>query len=168
MWYAVCHKVPFSQLEQRLKEVTELLYEKQEQYEKLSSERASQQFAMDHKLRMLQEELDSERRKLHSQSVNQANASGLDTVIPMDSLGEAFYNLAHHKRVGKAVRTGAQFLDSTASKVVFLLRQYPLWRLGVFAYLFIIHLYCYILINRLQKHVMVEAEHALPGTSRTI
>lgn len=123
---------------------------------------------MDHKLRVLQEELDSERRKLQCQSMNQANTSGLDTVIPMDALGEAFYNLAHHKRVGKAVRTGAQVLDNTASKVVFLLRQYPLWRLGVFAYLFFIHLYCYLLITRLQKHIVLESEPALPGASRTL
>ncbi len=45
----------------------------------------------------------------------------------------------------------ANFLDSTASSVSFLLRQYPLARIGAFAYLAFIHIWVYLLIARLQK-----------------
>lgn len=54
-------------------------------------------------------------------------------------------------QVGKAVKAAANFLDSTASTTSYVLRQYPLARLGVFAYVVLIHLYVYLLIARMQR-----------------
>lgn len=141
-------------LEERLREVTQLLYEKQEQYEKMSAERTFHQFAMEAQLKNTQEQLDAVHRKYKKEASANHRSTGIDSIIPMDSLGDTFYKLSQHKRVGRAVRTGALFLDNSASKLVHLLRQYPLWRLGVFLYLTFIHLYCYALITRLQTHVV--------------
>lgn len=71
----------------------------------------------------------------------------------MDALGEPYQRLTRHTGVGKAVKAAANLLDSTASTVSFLLRQYPLARLGVFAYLLLIHLYVYFLLARMQRLV---------------
>ncbi|GMH45151.1 hypothetical protein BSKO_13108 [Bryopsis sp. KO-2023] len=150
-----------TQLEDRLKEVTELLYQKQTQYERLASEKASQHLTMERQLQIAQDQITV--LKTRVDSVNRTHSSGNDTVIPMDSLGEAFYNLANHKRVGRAVRTGALFVDNTASKLVFLLRQYPLWRVGVFLYIVFIHLYCYLLISRMQRQAVVSLEKPQTG-----
>lgn len=72
-------------------------------------------------------------------------------VIPMDALGEPFARLTRQPRVGRAVKAAANLLDSTASTASFLLRQYPLVRLGAAAYLGLLHLYVYLLIARMQR-----------------
>jgi hypothetical protein len=65
------------------------------------------------------------------------------------------------------VKVGAKFLDATASTVATVLRQYPLWRLAVFAYVVFVHIFIYLLINRLQRRALnVEldaAEHLAGG-----
>lgn len=50
-------------------------------------------------------------------------------------------------QVGKAVKAAASLLDSTASSLSMLLRQYPLGRLAVLLYLLFIHAYIYYLLG---------------------
>ncbi len=53
-------------------------------------------------------------------------------------------------------------LDATASSVVRILKQYPLGRLGVFLYAIFIHLFIWLLINRLQ-HRALSIDHLAVG-----
>jgi hypothetical protein len=75
-------------------------------------------------------------------------------IIPMDALGEPYQRLARHNKLGGAVKATANFLDSTAASAAQLLRQQPLARLAVFAYVVLIHLYVYLLLARMQKQAL--------------
>ncbi len=46
-----------------------------------------------------------------------AAAGDEEAVVPMDSIGLAYRRLADNRRVGGAVKAGAQFLDAGASQV---------------------------------------------------
>ncbi|KIZ00799.1 hypothetical protein MNEG_7160 [Monoraphidium neglectum] len=95
-----------------------------------------------------------------------ASARARDSVIPMDALGEPYQRLARHDRLGGTVQAAARLLDSTAASASHLIRHHPLARLGVFAYLLLIHLLVYVLIYRLQHHAMavhIAAAAGLPG-----
>lgn len=78
-----------------------------------------------------------------------------------------------HNGVGKAVTAAARFLDSTASSAAFFLRQYPLARILIFAYLVSLHLYVYYLMARLQgmavrMEAVADSMTILPGHSNTV
>jgi hypothetical protein len=72
----------------------------------------------------------------------------------MDALGEPYQRLARHNRLGGAVQATARFLDSTAGTISLMLRQYPLVRLGAFAYVVLIHIYVYFLIAKMQRQAL--------------
>ncbi|PNH03320.1 Golgin candidate 1 [Tetrabaena socialis] len=152
-----------AQLESQLREVSDMLYLKQTQLERLASEKAGQQLKTERELDNVRQEL----AKLVRQTVQQGGGGGggrggadgggaggggvSHDVIPMDALGEPYQRLARHTKVGKAVKAAANFLDSTASTTSFVLRQYPLARLCLFAYVALIHLYLYMLTARMQR-----------------
>ncbi|GLI58809.1 hypothetical protein VaNZ11_000575 [Volvox africanus] len=145
-----------TQLEAQLREVSDMLYLKQTQMERLAAEKAAQQLKTERELESARQEL----AKLTRQAVQQAGRGATDVfgsgssphdVIPMDALGEPYQRLVRHNRVGRAVKAAANFLDSTASTTSFVLRQYPLARLAVFMYAVLIHLYVYLLIARMQR-----------------
>ena len=85
-------------------------------------------------------------------------------IVPMDSLGDAYTRLANAPgHLGHAVKAGANFLDSTASQTVRILRHYPLARLAVFVYFIGMHFFIYLLLHRLQKRAfsaLLAAEEA--------
>jgi len=62
------------------------------------------------------------------------------------------------------VALGRRILDTTASTVVRILKQYPLGRLGAFAYAIFIHLFIWVLINRLQ-HRALSTDHLLAANT---
>ncbi|KAG2445585.1 hypothetical protein HXX76_000197 [Chlamydomonas incerta] len=149
-----------AQLEAQLREMSDMLYLKQTQLERLAAEKAAQQLKTERELESVRQEL----AKLTRATLGQGGGGGggLPTsslasagtghdVIPMDALGEPYQRLARNNKVGKAVKAAANFLDSTASTTSYVLRQYPLVRLGVFAYVVLIHLYVYLLIARMQR-----------------
>ncbi|GAX74656.1 hypothetical protein CEUSTIGMA_g2104.t1 [Chlamydomonas eustigma] len=165
-------------LESRLREVTDMLYLKQSQLERLSADKAAAQILLERELQVAKEEI----TKLRNITSNAGeigfggNGGGSShDVIPMDALGEPYQRLAQNDSVGRAVKAAAKLLDSTASTASFMLRQYPLARLLAFAYLFLIHLYVYFLIARLQgravglevssPHIGVAATQLLPPSS---
>ncbi len=57
-----------------------------------------------------------------------------------------------------------RILDTTASTVVRVLKQYPLGRLAAFAYAIFIHLFIWILINRLQ-HRALSTDHLMAANA---
>jgi hypothetical protein len=54
-------------------------------------------------------------------------------------------------QVGKAVKAAANFLDSTAASLSYILREHPGARLAVFGYIVLVHAYIYILTARMQR-----------------
>lgn len=140
-------------LRRRLQEVTDALYSKQSQIEKLSSEREALQMQVNRY--STTSSADTMRRR--SAAVDRV-FSGVDeyeTVVPMKSLGAGYDRLASAPgHLGGAIEASARFLDTTASHAVFLLRQYPLWRLGVFVYVIGMHMFIYMLLHRLQHQVL--------------
>lgn len=87
-----------------------------------------------------------------------------DSVIPMDALGEPYQRLARHNKLGGAVQATARFLDITAASASHLIRHYPLARLVVFVYVILIHLFVYLLIFKMQRHVLtLHTNSGLPG-----
>eukprot|EP00198_Chlamydomonas_reinhardtii_P007745 XP_001697082.1 hypothetical protein CHLREDRAFT_205573 [Chlamydomonas reinhardtii] len=151
-----------AQLEAQLREVSDMLYLKQTQLERLAAEKAAQQLKTERELETVRQELAKLTRATVGQGGGGGGGGGLPTsslasagaahdVIPMDALGEPYQRLARNNKVGKAVKAAANFLDSTASTTSYVLRQYPLARLGVFAYVVLIHLYVYLLIARMQR-----------------
>ncbi|KAK9825360.1 hypothetical protein WJX81_003665 [Elliptochloris bilobata] len=145
-----------SDLDRQFKEVTELLYLKQTQLERMSAEKAAQQMALERELLVAREEAARVQRR--SRSERAAAAYGVETegVVPMEAMGEAYSRLANSRSVGGAVRAAARGLDVTASTFVRVLRQYPLGRLAVFCYVVFVHLFLYVLISRLQHRALTD------------
>ncbi|EFJ50911.1 hypothetical protein VOLCADRAFT_88320 [Volvox carteri f. nagariensis] len=167
-----------AQLEAQLREVSDMLYLKQTQMERLAAEKAAQQLKTERELESVRQEL----AKLSRQAVQQGGigrglghgGGGVDgssphDVIPMDALGEPYQRLVRHNRVGRAVKAAANFLDSTASTTSFVLRQYPLARVAVFLYAVLIHLYVYFLIARMQRMAThYEAAAVAPTVTKSL
>lgn len=111
--------------------------------------------------------LRSELGKAHAAAaaaVTDVRMRGGHDIIPMDALGEPYQRLARHNKLGGAVKATANFLDTTAASAAQLLRQQPLARLAVFAYIVLIHLYVYFLLARMQKqalHLMAQQEGSI-------
>ncbi|KAK3280443.1 hypothetical protein CYMTET_11718 [Cymbomonas tetramitiformis] len=141
-------------LEKRLREVTELLYQKQAQLERLTAEKSVQHLK-------LERELSSVNHKLQEASTarNRAAAisaiNGEDDVVPINTLGPAYERLANNKNLGGAIRHGAQFLDIAASALGSALRKQPIFRIMVFVYILSVHLFLSFLIQRLQRQAEI-------------
>eukprot|EP00890_Picochlorum_soloecismus_P001393 jgi/Picsp_1/2254/NSC_05718-R1_golgin candidate 1 len=136
-------------LRRRLQEVTDALYSKQSQIEKLSSEKEALQMQVNRY--STTSSADTMRRRSAAVDRVFSGADEYETVVPMKSLGAGYDRLASAPgHLGGAIEASARFLDTTASHAVFLLRQYPLWRLGVFAYVIGMHMFIYMLLHRLQ------------------
>ncbi|PSC71978.1 golgin candidate 1 [Micractinium conductrix] len=156
--------VDHSDLQRRLKDVTDMLYLKQTQLERLAADKAAQQLAMERDLQMARTEAAAVKRR----GAADRHAAGSDAdaaLVPMERIGDAYQRLANNDRVGGAVKAGAQFIDSTATQFVRILRQYPLGRLVVFAYVIGMHCFIYFLLHRLQ-HKAFRAELAAAALHR--
>ncbi|WIA09344.1 hypothetical protein OEZ85_008751 [Tetradesmus obliquus] len=142
------------QLEQQLAELQELLYQKQQQLERLSGERQAQMMMLERQVATLKQELGKAHAAAAAASTSSSGRAGHD-IIPMDALGEPYQRLARHRKLGGAVQATANFLDTTAASATQLLRQQPLARLAVFLYLGLIHLYVYFLLARMQRQAVM-------------
>jgi len=146
-------------LRRRLQEVTDALYSKQSQIETLSSEREALQMQVNRY--STTSSADTMRRRSAAVDRVFSGVDDYETVVPMKSLGAGYDRLASAPgHLGGAIEASARFLDTTASHAVFLLRQYPLWRLGVFVYVIGMHMFIYTLLHRLQHQVL----HAIDTT----
>ncbi|KAL0037207.1 hypothetical protein WJX79_006059 [Trebouxia sp. C0005] len=151
----------YDELQERFKEVTELLYTKQTQLERMAAEKAAQQLAHERQMAHAKDDAERVKRRVKTERASASFGSSLDdVVVPMDSLGEAFDRLANDNRVGSYVKAGARALDTSAAAAVRLIKQYPLGRLFVFLYIIGIHAFIYILISRLQGQALGHSSHA--------
>ena len=132
------------ELKSRVKELTDALYSKQSQIENLTAERGA-----------LQMQLDRQGSSTRSDGIRRRSAvvdkmfsgESYDNVVPMNALGPGYERLANAPgHLGGAVQAGAKLLDAIALQAVILIRQSPLWRLGVFAYILGMHALIYALL----------------------
>lgn len=157
-----------AQLEQQLKEVSEMVYIKQTQLERLASDKAAQQLKLEREVAMFKDEAMKLRQQVRRSDESRGGYTAVD-LIPMDALGETYQRLASNNKVGSAVRTMARFMDATAATASMILRQYPLGRLLVFFYIILIHLYLYFLTGRLQHQaVTLEAPGAMSAMTTNL
>ncbi|KAK9808822.1 hypothetical protein WJX72_004299 [[Myrmecia] bisecta] len=108
--------IPAADMERRFKEVTELLYLKQSQLEKMAAEKAAQQLHMEREVASARDEADRVKRRAKAERVTAMYPADDDVVVPMDAIGEAYQRLANHGRVGRAVTASAWFLDATTQQ----------------------------------------------------
>jgi len=160
-------------LKRRLQEVTDALYQKQAQLERMTADKAAAQLQLERQLSIISHGQDQMRRR--TAAVDRVFSGGSTGsveddrgygVVPMDSLGDAYARLANAPgHLGGAVKAGARLLDSSASQAVRVLRQYPLGRLIMFSYIIMMHLFIYLLLHRLQHRAFVAGEVADGGGS---
>ncbi|KAL3143881.1 hypothetical protein ABBQ32_003696 [Trebouxia sp. C0010 RCD-2024] len=98
----------YDELQTRFKEVTELLYTKQTQLERMAAEKAAQQLAHEHQLTQARDDAERVKRRVKSERATSFSSTMDEAVVPMDSLGEAFDRLANDNRVGSYVKAGAR------------------------------------------------------------
>lgn len=156
-----------AQLEAQLAELQELLLQRQQQLERLAADKQASQLVLERQIASLRAELG--RAHADAAAATAAAASNMHMsrgagsgasfsshdIIPMDALGEPYARLARHRKLGGAVTAAAGFLDRTAATASTLLRQRPLARLGLFAYLLLLHAYVYMLIARMQRQALL-------------
>eukprot|EP00192_Tetraselmis_astigmatica_P010187 CAMPEP_0117682706 /NCGR_PEP_ID=MMETSP0804-20121206/19859_1 /TAXON_ID=1074897 /ORGANISM="Tetraselmis astigmatica, Strain CCMP880" /LENGTH=829 /DNA_ID=CAMNT_0005492949 /DNA_START=415 /DNA_END=2904 /DNA_ORIENTATION=+ len=145
-----------SDLARRFKEVTDLLYLKQTQLEKMAADKAAQQLSMEREISGLRDDLDKAKRR--TAAARDPMESYSNDMTPMDHLGAAYQRLANHAQLGGAIKGFTKAVDITAANAMSIMREYPLARVVLFLYSILIHLFVYILIQRLQNRYLLNDE----------
>eukprot|EP00879_Flechtneria_rotunda_P003819 GHRR01004059.1.p1 GENE.GHRR01004059.1~~GHRR01004059.1.p1 ORF type:complete len:940 (+),score=461.32 GHRR01004059.1:146-2965(+) len=143
-----------AQLEGQVQELQELLYQKQQQLERVSGEKQGQIMMLERQINTLKLDLGRAHAAAAAATSGGSSSRPAHDIIPMDALGEPYQRLARHRKLGGAVQATANFLDTTAASASQLLRQQPLVRLIVFLYIVLIHLYVYFLLARMQRQAL--------------
>jgi hypothetical protein len=145
-----------AELRRRLQEATDALYAKQAQLERATADRAATQLQLERQMSISTNTSESLKRRTAAVDRMLTGASGGEDgygIVPMDesTLGNTYARLANAPgHLGQAVKSGANFIDSSTTHVVRVLRHYPLGRLAVFCYVIGMHLFIYLLLHRLQ------------------
>ncbi|KAL4545361.1 hypothetical protein Ndes2526B_g00041 [Nannochloris sp. 'desiccata'] len=142
----------------KLQEATDALYAKQSQLERATADRAATQLQLERQMSISTSETLKRRTAAVDRMLTGGSGIGIGTedgygIVPMDesTLGDTYARLANAPgHLGHAVKTGANFIDSSTTQIVRLLRHYPLGRLGVFCYIVGMHFFIYLLLHRLQ------------------
>ena len=135
-----------SALQHKLNEMTDLLYVKQAQLEKLASDKAAVQMALEKELLIVRKDLKQEQTFR-----NRGPSYDVEDVVPIESIPMYDRLAKRNRRVGGVLLNGARALDLSASTVASLIKSQPVVRLGLFAYLVLLHLFMYFLMARLQN-----------------
>ena len=151
----------------KLNEMTDLLYLKQAQLEKLTSDKAAIQMSLEKEVNVLKQEL-KQTKSIHSMTSKRPPAYDIEEVVPIESIGPVYDRLAKNRRVGNYIRRGAQALDFSTSTVVGLLKKQPVVRIGLFVYIISIHFFLYFMMSRLQSKAirMEEAIRSYPSPTQ--
>jgi hypothetical protein len=147
-----------AELRRRLQEATDALYAKQAQLERATADRAATQLQLERQMSISTSTSESLKRRTAAVDRMLTGGAGIGSedgygIVPMDesTLGDTYARLANAPgRLGHAVKSGANFIDSSTTQVVRVLRHYPLGRLAVFCYVVSMHLFIYLLLHRLQ------------------
>eukprot|EP00193_Tetraselmis_chui_P017379 CAMPEP_0177785046 /NCGR_PEP_ID=MMETSP0491_2-20121128/20066_1 /TAXON_ID=63592 /ORGANISM="Tetraselmis chuii, Strain PLY429" /LENGTH=132 /DNA_ID=CAMNT_0019305935 /DNA_START=6 /DNA_END=404 /DNA_ORIENTATION=- len=126
----------------------------------MAAEKAAAQLSLEREVMGLREELEKSRRKASS-ARDPIETYGAE-MTPMDTIGAYYTRLANDERLGGAVKAFAKAVDVTAANAMRLMREYPLARVIFFLYSICIHLFVYVLIQRLQNKILL-TEDNLPN-----
>lgn len=167
-------------LRRRLQEVTEALYSKQNQLELALADKAAAQLLLERRekgpgshnvLGAAEAGQMTKRRPLQrmlfgGQEGDDVDMQDMDSgIVPTETVSLALSRLANAPgRLGKAVQTGAHFLDSTAYQAAKLLRRSPMGRLAMFCYIIGMHLFIYLLLHRLQHRAFTGMMSSAQGS----
>jgi Golgin subfamily A member 5 len=160
-------------LRRRLQEATDALYAKQAQLERATADRAATQLQLERQMSISTTTSESLKRRTAAvdRMLTGGGGIGLNNedgygIVPMDesTLGDTYARLVNAPgHIGHAVKSGANFIDSSTTQIVRVLRHYPLGRLAVFCYIVGMHLFIYLLLHRLQhrafSHVTAVEAH---------
>jgi len=157
-------------VQQKLNEMTDLLYLKQAQLEKLASDKAAVQMSLEKEVGVLKQEL-QQVKTINTMSSRRSPVYDIEEVVPIETI-PMYDRLAKNRRVGNYIRRGAQALDFSTSTVVGLLKQQPVVRIGLFVYILSIHFFLYFMLARLQsKSIRMEEvirHHSDPNTRSSL
>ncbi|XP_075491927.1 golgin candidate 1-like isoform X4 [Primulina tabacum] len=135
------------ELEERYRELTDLLYYKQTQLETMASEKSAAEFQLEKEVKRLQE-LEAERnrtsRRASSSWEEDTDMKALES-LPL-----------HHRHMATAslqmqLQKAAKLLDSGAVRATRFLWRYPTARIILLFYLVFVHLFLMYLLHRLQE-----------------
>eukprot|EP01026_Neomeris_dumetosa_P073992 TRINITY_DN7669_c0_g1_i3.p1 TRINITY_DN7669_c0_g1~~TRINITY_DN7669_c0_g1_i3.p1 ORF type:complete len:372 (-),score=78.44 TRINITY_DN7669_c0_g1_i3:21-1136(-) len=87
------------ELQAKLQESNELLWQKQKQLEQLATDKAALQFQLEREVNSARQEVDQVRKRNKLQQQYQ-----YESIVPMEALGETYMKLANNERVGKRER----------------------------------------------------------------
>ncbi|XP_075491924.1 golgin candidate 1-like isoform X1 [Primulina tabacum] len=137
------------ELEERYRELTDLLYYKQTQLETMASEKSAAEFQLEKEVKRLQEvRLEAERnrtsRRASSSWEEDTDMKALES-LPL-----------HHRHMATAslqmqLQKAAKLLDSGAVRATRFLWRYPTARIILLFYLVFVHLFLMYLLHRLQE-----------------
>merc|ERR1711879_316397 len=106
---------------QKLNEMTDMLYLKQAQLEKLASDKAALQMSLEKEMNALRQEL-QQTKFINSNITKRGPSFDIEDVVPIESI-KGYDRSAKNRRVGNYIKKGAQALDFSTSTVVGLLKQ---------------------------------------------
>ncbi|XP_059637880.1 golgin candidate 1 isoform X2 [Cornus florida] len=139
------------ELEQRYRELTDLLYYKQTQLETMASEKAAAEFQVEKEIKRLQEaQVEAERSRVS----RRASSSSWEEDTDIKSLDNCrSLPLYHRHMVGASIQLqkAAKLLDSGAVRATRFLWRYPIARVLLLFYLVFVHLFLMYLLHRLQE-----------------
>ncbi|XP_073066973.1 golgin candidate 1-like isoform X4 [Primulina eburnea] len=135
------------ELEERYRELTDLLYYKQTQLETMASEKSAAEFQLEKEVKRLQE-LEAERNRTYRRaSSSWEEDTDMKALEPLP---------LHHRHMATAslqmqLQKAAKLLDSGAVRVTRFLWRYPTARIILLFYLVFVHLFLMYLLHRLQE-----------------
>ncbi|KAE9600336.1 putative Golgin subfamily A member 5 protein [Lupinus albus] len=133
-------------LENRYRELTDLLYYKQTQLETMISEKAATEFQLEKEIKRLQEaQAEAERSR-----VSRRASTSWEDETDIRSLESLPLHHRHMHGASIQLQKAVKLLDSGAVRATRFLWRYPTARVSLFFYLVFVHLFLMYLLHRLQ------------------
>jgi len=139
-------------VQHKLNEMTDLLYLKQAQLEKLASDKAAIQMSLEKELNEVRRELKQAKQTIQQQQHQRVDPMHFDIeadLVPIER-HQIFSRLSKSRRLAPYIKKGARALDLSASTVTRLIKDQPLVRIIMFLYLVFLHVFLYFIMSRLQ------------------
>ncbi|XP_075491929.1 golgin candidate 1-like isoform X5 [Primulina tabacum] len=133
------------ELEERYRELTDLLYYKQTQLETMASEKSAAEFQLEKEVKRLQE-LEAERNRTSRRA-----SSSWEEDTDMKALESLPLHHRHMATASLQLQKAAKLLDSGAVRATRFLWRYPTARIILLFYLVFVHLFLMYLLHRLQE-----------------
>ncbi|XP_075491925.1 golgin candidate 1-like isoform X2 [Primulina tabacum] len=135
------------ELEERYRELTDLLYYKQTQLETMASEKSAAEFQLEKEVKRLQEvRLEAERNRTSRRA-----SSSWEEDTDMKALESLPLHHRHMATASLQLQKAAKLLDSGAVRATRFLWRYPTARIILLFYLVFVHLFLMYLLHRLQE-----------------